>query len=232
MSKRYKGKTCAYCGVEGSSTTADHVIARAFFFEEDRANLPQVPSCASCNNCKSELETYASAVLMIASRHIEADRYRQQMVRPRIAKNGKLQRELRLNDPPQWVSVGGVIQPMHPVLVDAQKINQLMQLIVRGLYMHHFGLALSPDFYPDASMFHPDHEAALLASVSDYFPPEVERVAGNLGRGAFIYSAARSPENANFSVWQLAWHGASHYMVRTGQAPIIGGRSLDLLKKR
>jgi hypothetical protein len=28
MSKKFKGKICVYCGVEGISETADHVIAR------------------------------------------------------------------------------------------------------------------------------------------------------------------------------------------------------------
>lgn len=206
-SKRYKGKACPYCGIDGISATADHVIAREFFFEEDRANLPKVPACEACNNRKSKLETYVTAVLMIGSRHVEADRYRQQMVRPRIEANKKLQKELKLDDPPQWVNIGGVLQSMHAVHVDAAMINELTQLIVRGLYMHHFQTALSPDFYPDATMFHPDHEVAMWARVSDYFPSEAERVAGNLGRGGFIYAGARSPANPNFSVWQLTWHG-------------------------
>jgi len=43
-SKRYKRKDCAYCGAPKASTAPDHVVAREFFFEEDRANLPQVPA--------------------------------------------------------------------------------------------------------------------------------------------------------------------------------------------
>lgn len=206
-SKRYKGKMCPYCGLDGISTTADHVIARAFFLEEDRANLPKVPSCGPCNNRKSQLEAEVSSVLMVASQHVEADKYRKQMVVPRIARNEKIQQKLRLDDPPQWVNIDGLFQPVHPVFINSRHLNELMQFIVRGLYLHHFGDPLSSDFYPDVNLYHSDGEVGLLASVSDYFPTESLKVTGNLGRGSFTYSGVRSPMNANFSVWRFAWHG-------------------------
>lgn len=37
--KGFKNKTCVYCGREAVSATADHVIAREFFREHERANL-------------------------------------------------------------------------------------------------------------------------------------------------------------------------------------------------
>ena len=112
-SKRYMGKPCAYCGVDGSSSTVDHVIAKSFFFEEDRANLPQVPACKKCNNDKSGLEHYATAALLTGTKHVEGDRYRQEEVAPRITKNRKLQMELGINNPPIWIKVDSIVQPMH-----------------------------------------------------------------------------------------------------------------------
>jgi len=53
MSKRFKGKTCAYCALPGASDTADHVLAREFVAVEDRGGIPKVPACAACNGKKA-----------------------------------------------------------------------------------------------------------------------------------------------------------------------------------
>lgn len=206
--KRYKGKDCAYCGGHGISTEGDHVVARAFFFEEDRDCLPQVPSCESCNNTKSALEHYASAALMAGTNHIEGNRYRQEMVRPRLRKNRKLERDLGIADNRAvWMNVNGVIQPMHQIRVDAQKLRQLVAYVARGLYHHHIGYPLEADFWPDVEMKHPDHEPATWASVAEYFPVGSPRFGANLGRGSFVYEGAQSPAHKSFSVWRMAWHG-------------------------
>jgi hypothetical protein len=207
VSKRFKEKLCAYCGASGSSSTSDHVLARAFFFKEDRSNLPQVPACLTCNNRKSELEHYVSSTLLIGSQHADGDRYRQEMVRPRLDKNLKLRSQLRVDHPPQLVKVAGLCRFMHAVTINAAKVTELLQLIVRGLYHHHFGKPLDPDWYPDVTMLHPDHEAAMWAQIQCYFPPGTERVGANLGRASFLYSGIRSPGHAGFSAWKLAWHG-------------------------
>lgn len=62
MSKKYKGKLCAYCG-RADADTADHVFAKEFFLPPHRDNLPKVPTCSRCNGHKSKLEHYAVAVL-------------------------------------------------------------------------------------------------------------------------------------------------------------------------
>jgi len=206
VSKRYIGKVCAYCGKEGAATTADHVIAREFFFRDDRGNLPQVPACNECNNDKSKLEHYVTAALMAGSRLAEGDRYRSEMVSPRLAKNQKLAREMGIGKPPVWTNVNGILQPMHELIIDPNKINQLMGLIAKGLYFHHFGKPLSSDFYAEAKTIDPNKEAALWASMADYFPVEATRVGDDLGNGTFVYAGARSTANEFFSAWQMAWH--------------------------
>jgi len=206
-SKRYIGKDCAYCGKSKASTTSDHVVAREFFFEADRANLPQVPACNWCNNTKSQLEHYAATVLMAGSRHVQGDLYRRERVAPRISKNRKLQRDVGIDDPPVWINVRGIVQPMHVLKLEPDKINGLMALIVKGLYCYHFGEPLDQQFYADASMFNPDYEPALWAGLADYFPPGSPRVSANLGRDGFVYEGARSSANQAFTVWRMTWHG-------------------------
>jgi hypothetical protein len=206
-SKRFKGKACAYCGVDKSSATGDHVIAREFFFEEDRANLPIVPACQSCNQSKSVLEHYATAALMAGTKHVEGDRYRREKVAPRIAQNSRLAHELGLGEPAHWLSLNSIIQPMHALKIDAQKLDELMGLIVRGLYHFHFGRPLDRNFWPDVAMQHPDHEGAIWASLAPAFPAGCTEIKSNLGRGSFEYSVHKSPKNEAFTVWQMRWHG-------------------------
>lgn len=209
-SKRYKGKDCAYCGKPGCSTTNDHVVARSFFLDSERGsglNIPQVPACERCNNEKSKLEEYVGSTLLIGSRHPEASRYLREQVRPRLDRNQKRRRELNIDAPPVLTKVNGILQPVHAIRIDADKLIRLLQLIVRGLYRHHYGKSLPHEFTPDVSMFRPEAEASMWASVSHIFPPEVPRINCNLGRGSFIYSGMQSPANEGFTVWKIGFHG-------------------------
>jgi hypothetical protein len=95
VSKKFKGKTCVYCGVEGASSTPDHVVARNFFAQPARANLPKVPACQSCNEAKSRLEHYLTTVLPFGANHEDANRNLIEEVPRRLSKNDKLFRQLR-----------------------------------------------------------------------------------------------------------------------------------------
>ncbi|QUN41481.1 hypothetical protein KEH56_18815 (plasmid) [Burkholderia cenocepacia] len=66
-SKRFRNKTCVYCGLEQGANTADHVIAREFFLLAGRDNLPKVPACQECNTAKSRLEHYVLSVLLMGA---------------------------------------------------------------------------------------------------------------------------------------------------------------------
>jgi len=72
MSKRFKNKLCVYCLKNPSTPTGDHIFAREFFMQDRRANLPKVPACKHCNNEKSQLEHYLTAVLPFCGRHPDA----------------------------------------------------------------------------------------------------------------------------------------------------------------
>lgn len=155
---------------------------------------------------KSAFECYAAAALMAGTRLGAAKEYMRRKVAPRLAKNKKLWAELGMNDAPVWMPVRGVLQPMHVLKVDVGKIHSLMGWIAKGLYFYHFGKPLSTTFYPDVCMFRQDVDAAVWASLLDYFPAEAKRVEQNLGGGAFVYEGAQSPANENFTIWRMAWH--------------------------
>jgi len=209
-SKRYKGKDCAYCGEPGSSSTNDHVVAKSFFLDDERTvglDLPQVPACTRCNNKKSRLENYVGSAVLIASKHPESNRYLREKVVPRLSKNKKLRAELNIGSPPQWVNVNGIFQRLHVLRIDPEKITCLIEMIVRGLYRYHYGKPLPREMGADAYMIQPQGEAAIWASISEYFPPEVPRITCELGRGSFTYTCVQSPALDGFTAWVIALHG-------------------------
>lgn len=89
MTKLYKNKRCVYCS-KAKAETADHVVAREFFMPSLRANIPKVPSCTSCNNNKSVLEHYLTALLPFGGRHRAAHENLVSMVPRRLMRNKKL----------------------------------------------------------------------------------------------------------------------------------------------
>ena len=93
-SKKFRDKTCVYCGRERMASTGDHVVAREFCPGTARENLPKVPACVACNNAKSKLEHYVLAVLPMGSLLPSAAAAIIEQVGPRLAKNEALRRQL------------------------------------------------------------------------------------------------------------------------------------------
>lgn len=210
VSKRYKGKDCAYRGKPKSSSTNDHVVPRSFFLDSElgvELHIPQVPACAHCNNDKSKFENYAGGALLIGGKHPEANRYRREKIRPRLDRNLKLRNELNIDAPPVWMKTNGTWQRTHVIEVEPEKIAMLLQWIVRGLYYHRFGKSLPSEMYPDVSMIQPEAELTMWAGISRFFPPEMPRINRDLGRGTFKYSCVQSPAHEGFTAWMIALHG-------------------------
>ena len=90
---KFTGEICVYCN-KAPADTSDHAIGRKFFLEERRGNLPQVPACRSCNNRKSELESYLMTVLPFGAKNVDAGTILTKLVPPRLEKNAKLNRKL------------------------------------------------------------------------------------------------------------------------------------------
>lgn len=145
-SKKYQNKTCAYCGVEGASTTADHVFAREFFLGGKRDNIPKVPSCNSCNNKKSVLEHYLATLLPFGGSHENSSENLSQMVPKRLNKNKRLHRDLHANQRSGWYKIdSGIIVRSMTLPLEFEKLKELMNLIVRGLAYKHMDVHLDKD---------------------------------------------------------------------------------------
>ena len=101
-SKKFRDKTCVYCGRERMASTGDHVVAREFCPGTARENLPKVPACVACNNAKSKLEHYVLAVLPMGSLLPSAAAAIIEQVGPRLAKNEALRRQLASGQQMRW----------------------------------------------------------------------------------------------------------------------------------
>jgi hypothetical protein len=133
MSKKYKGEICVYCATR-ESTSPDHVIAREFFPENLRANLPIAPACDDCNGRKSTLEHYATTLLPFGSLHQSAKDMLKATAPKRLSKNLKLKRELQKKTGHIWLkSNNGLILPSMTLPINSEKLIQLFDDCKRSL---------------------------------------------------------------------------------------------------
>lgn len=206
-SKRFKGKTCVYCAVPGSSVTGDHVIAREFFPVAKRGNLPVVPSCTACNNEKSRLEHYALAVLPFGATHMESYTVLSGMVPPRLAKNLKLVRALSAGMNVRYLSDdGGENWRTEMTLpLDAVTLQALFQMIARGLAFAEWEVLL-----PESTcIVLADYMGSAGRALFDQlFALGGNRVERNLGDGIFVYDGAQSFTEPLLTVWRMTLGGA------------------------
>lgn len=206
MSKRYKGKTCAYCSTPHASETADHVVAREFFLVEKRVDLPKVAACKTCNVEKSKLEHYLTAVLPFGGQHNDAGENLSTMVEPRLAKNKKLAETLAKGRRLVLYSRNGSPWTVRMTLpFDGERASELFRLITKGLAHWHWKLDL------------PDRDCIVLASFLRHAGEAMfqrllamnvrDRVAGNFGDGTFVYEGAQAVDDYRLTVWRMSLYG-------------------------
>jgi hypothetical protein len=207
-SKKYIGKACAYCAHAGSSKTADHVVARQFFLEKDRRNLPQVPACETCNSMKSTLENYALTVLPLGSRHCDARAYSAANIERRLKHNDPIRRDLTLDTSGMWeMHSSGILVPIKSVNVDQEKLSALFGLITKGLFMFYWGIPLHQKWFPDVTIISPERENIVFRTLISHMGQNLEAVRGNLGRGTLVYEGVRGLTRKWYSLWQFTVFG-------------------------
>lgn len=204
MSKRFKGKTCVYCSVEGISETADHVIAREFLPVAHRDGIPKVAACRSCNNAKSHLEHYLLAVLPFGSRHPTASAMLKSDVPRRLAGNRRLHRDLAGGQEAVWLTENGIKQPTIALPFDGQKLSALFALVTRGLAAHHFGLVIPRAYAVDAGLLVPEAEQFMQ---SLFMMNARAKVTQSLANGLLSYDGAQFIDDPYRSVWRYRVFG-------------------------
>lgn len=202
MGKRFKGITCAYCGEPGISSTGDHVIPRQFVPEPLRANLPQVPACAACNNSKSIDEHYLATVLPFGGNHPESSAMLERDVPRRLERNRKLHQALAESQGQIRLNEDGVVATTTTLMVEAERITRFTRRVIQGLHAHHWGPIPKGTWVgagllaPTGVKFH--HDLMHMGGV---------RLRGDIGQGLFSYAALRSFEPPYLSAWWLRLFG-------------------------
>ena len=205
-SKRYRNKPCVYCGREGAAETADHVIARAFFLDDEQVSLPKVPACAICNNAKSRLEHYVVSVLPMGGMHRRADETIAEQVGPRLARNEALRRALEHGRRDRFIRGPDLIwREGMSVPFDGQKLSELSCYIAIGLAWHHWRIQLAPTAFASGRTFSPQG-AMDFESMLAHFPP-ARRAEHSYGNGEFSYCGGYLDTNPNVTFWQMWFYG-------------------------
>jgi hypothetical protein len=90
---------------------------------------------------------------------------------------------------------------------DQEKLRTLFGLIVKGLFMFHWGVPLNEKWGADVAVIRPERERTVFGTLLEKIGPAREVVQGNLGRGTFAYAGVRSASARWFSLWQFTVFG-------------------------
>lgn len=202
MSKRFRGSLCAYCAKD-AAITGDHIFAREFFVQSERANLPQAPVCANCNNVKSKLEHYLTAVLPFGGRHQDVSVNLSSMVPRRLQKNLRLYAQLSAGHT-------GTSIPL-----DGAKVEQLFGLIVRGLIWYHWKVFVNHQTHAVRSI---TATQAIARLFDDWvFTRKARaRVTGDVGNRTFLYEGVQALDDPALTFWRFSIYGG---LMVVGDAP-------------
>jgi hypothetical protein len=199
-SKKYKGKTCVYCR-ERESATADHVFSREFFQVDQRDLLPKVPSCEICNNEKSKLEHYLTAVLPFGATHKKAEKALTIDVKKRLDRNKKLHNQLHKSLTNKNLKLSeGRYEKRLTLDVNFKDFNRLISFIGKGLMWHHFNKLLPLN--SSERVFSPSPSG--VEYISNFFNLETKhRVNETLGEGTVRYKGIMSETDEGVSIWAI-----------------------------
>jgi len=203
-SKKFKGKTCVYCGTPKSSQTGDHVFAREIFLPHRRDNLPQVPACNKCNNEKSGLEHYLTTVLPFGGKHRDALTNLEILTPHRLEKNRKLHRHLAIDKQKGWINENGLFVPRVIIPFDGLKLEKLFCFIVKGLIWHHWKILLISDIFVRAGCIMKIAEQLFQNFFNGI---SKQRVNIDLGNGTIRYEGIQSVECPYLSLWKFSFYG-------------------------
>jgi hypothetical protein len=226
VGKSWKGKTCVYCTVEGSSTTADHVIARGFFPVDKRDNLPEVPACDSCNGRKSNLEHYLSAVLPFGSTHADACDFMDKLVAPRLRNNQKLARELSARIGKTYAFINGrVLQTAMTIPFDSEKVLDLYKLIAQGLAYTHWNVLMPASDVVSLAEFLILEGAGYMEAMLNT-SKVISTGPVTLGDGVFTYQGVRDPVHQTLTVWRMSMYSVITEAEANGQSIMVSNAYL------
>lgn len=211
--KRFPNELCVYCGLR-PGVTAYHVFSRSLFLPTSRDYIPKVPACERCNNDKSQLELYLSAVLPFGGSHEDAHQNLVEMVPKRLAKNVKLHRELSAGHGQLWHVDGQAIRSAMSVPIQADKVTAVARYWAIALAWHHWQVRLIKNDAAEAWLLSNSGRALF----DRLFTMNGERVQHDLGRGTIHHQGIRSTVDEQLTLWRFQLYGGLQ-MAGDPQAP-------------
>jgi hypothetical protein len=136
---------CAYCGAP--ATTRDHIPPKKLFPQPWTDDLITVPACGTCNNCSSSDDEHFIWMMTISVKAVgeHADNARKQ----RFSTPTTPRRQRMAANVLQGLTRAAITTPAglylgHATLVDAdlERVNRVLERIVRGLYFKELGVAV------------------------------------------------------------------------------------------
>lgn len=198
-SKRARNKIGVYCR-SAPATTIDHVFARTFFPVAQRDRLPSVPSYQECNKEKSVLEHYLAPVLPFGARHSSGQAILTEMVPRHLANNQRVARELAAGYLIQSIRTSQwLLQSAATLPIEGQRLERLIEMVVRGLLWHHCSYLLPEDH--EVIAWCPTDVGE--AFVSGLLQMQGRRIGRDWGDGAFRYEALLGSDPEPVSAWRF-----------------------------
>jgi hypothetical protein len=159
-----------------------------------------------CNNIKSELEHYATAVLPFGGQHSDSLSNLSSMVPKRINKNKKLHKSIRSRMRRGWFATDyGVLTKSTSIPLYFDKIERLMEYIVRGLCWEHMRVQLLEDDFVKVM--------AVTKHGENYFRDKLFSLNCNLrinkefGKGTVSYEGIQGTDDPKRTVWSIQLYG-------------------------
>jgi len=196
MSKKYKGKTCVYCA-ENLSVDGEHIFAEKFFLKSERANLPKAPSCKDCNNQKSKLDHYLTAILPFGGRHDHAEDNLKTLVPKRLETNRKL--TLQLEKGKKYIQLDSKQNLVLPIESDA--LVRLFEYIAKGLSWYHWNSIISKSSYVRAEPLTATVEERFDKFLSSFHSER--NVHEQLGHNSFSYQGIQAEDTEQLTIWKF-----------------------------
>lgn len=187
------------------SATADHVFPREIFQQNQRDELPKVPSCIECNNEKSKLEYYLLTVLPFGATYSNAHKALSVDVAKRLNKNKKLHKKLKNEFRYKYMpTTKSGVEKRLTLSLDYEILHDFIGFVGRGLIWYHWGKYLPIDcifkvFTP--SPIGIDFLSGLFDLSTNY------RVDTQLGDNTVRYKGVLSEADEGLSVWTIQLFG-------------------------
>jgi hypothetical protein len=165
-----------------------------------------VPVCNFCNNEKSKLEHYLTALLPFGGRHTHSAENLTTQVPKRLQKNQRLHKELnqyqsRVNLLENGKSAETMALPIRPGTIES-----LFTYVVKGLAWHHWQAYIDDKNCSIEVMALSDHGRSFFQKnlFSMHSP---NRALVNLGNGSIIYEGVQGVDCPQITIWRFHMYG-------------------------